>query len=382
MFFLIFTIILLIAMFAYTFSKMIKNNFIDYVYVLVAEFVGIAIMFLLILLGKSPSILVYTLVYFISICIPILFMMLERKGVYISELKLTLFRNKVGKEDILSVLNKNPNSYLGHQMLAEYYEKNNENEKAEDEYYKLIDLKPEEEENYIKLANLLHEDKKNKEASEVLQHLLDIKPDQTKASIMLAGILYDNNKFKEAIIVLNHGLKYNPKEYELYYYLGMTYTRLNDFNNAKECYQKAATINSIQDIANLNIGQIYLIFEEYDKAEEYFFKTLESDDDVVLANSYFYLAKIKLINENIEQAIQYLNLAIECDPAIIKRIRQDEIFAETWNKIIFKTKDSINTKLTTKDIQTMNHLGKTFNLVENLTNNSGREGKNKEQEKL
>ena len=39
-------------------------------------------------------------------------------------------------------------------------------------------------------------------------------------------------------------LKYAPNNFELYYQMGMAYTMLNDFQNAKLCYQKAASINS------------------------------------------------------------------------------------------------------------------------------------------
>ena len=75
-------------------------------------------------------------------------------------------------------------------------------------------------------------------------------------------------KFKKNEIVYKEALNYNPKEYQFYYNLGMTYTRINDFANARDNYKKAATINSLQDISNLSIGQIYLIFEEYDEAEK------------------------------------------------------------------------------------------------------------------
>ena len=305
----------------------------------------------------------------ISFLLPIVFATLERKNTHLVELKLIYSKSYIGKKKILDVVKKYPNSYIGHKKLAEFYYKNAEKEKAEDEYIKLIELKPEECENFYKLAKVFKENDKSEEAIQTLQNLLKIKPDYTKGSLLLGNILYDNEKFKEAIIVYNDALKYNPKEYLIYYQMGMTYTRINDFNDAKECYKRAATINSLQDISNLSVGQIYLIFEDYEQAEEYFYKTLNCDDDLIIANSYFYLAKIRLIQQNNTQAIQYANLAIEFNPDIIRRMENDDVFIPILKDLKKSETKQITTKLNEKDIKTMEHLGKTFNLVERLTNN-------------
>lgn len=379
MIFLIITTIIIIAMFIYTLALMLKEN--SYIYLLIIEFVGIIIDFISILIGKSPSMFVYTIIYCLSIVVPLTILILENNSSYIGEFSL-LFNNKnIDKQKILKIIEKKPQSYVAHQKLAEYYKENQEYEKAENEYYRLVNLKPKEYSNYCSLAQMLEKNNKNEEAIEILQQVLTLKPDYYEGSMLLGNILYDNEKFKDAIIVYNEALKYNPKEYYIYYYMGMTYTRLNDFNNAKECYKKAATINSIEDISNLSIGQIYLIFEEYDKAEEYFYKTLDSDDEEVLANSYYYLAKIRLIQQNEEQAIQYANLAIEYNPKIIKRMQQDDIFVTILGKVRTTEEKNIKTKITKKDLATIEYLGKTYNVVERLTNNFTKDANNKEQEK-
>lgn len=380
MIFLILTTVLIIAMFIYTFARMIKNNSLDNIYVLIAEFIGIVIDFICIVVSKKPSIYMYMLIYFISIVLPLIVFGLEMKDIYIGELILLFPHKNISKESLLQIIEKKSSSYIAHKKLAEYYRENQEKEKAEDEYIKLIQLRPKEYSNYCTLARIFEENNKSDEAIDVLQELLQVKPDSSEASLLLGNILYNNAKFKEAILVYNQALKYNPKEYYLYYQLGMTYTRINDFNNAKDCYQKAATINSIQDISNLSIGQIYMIFEEYENAEQFFYKTLDSEDDKILANSYYYLAKIKLIQKNMNQAIQYANMAIECDPEIIRRMEQDNLFIPVLGNIKIKPKEKINTKLGKKDLNTIEHLGKTYNVVETLTNNFPRNLDNKEKE--
>lgn len=375
---LIITIILQIIMFVYIFARMIKNNYQDYVYALIIEFLGIAITFFSFIIATQPSIFLYGIIYFLSFFIPIVLITLEIKNIHIAELKLIYSKSYVGKNKILDIIKKYPDSYIAHKKLAELYINHSEFEKAEDEYIKLIEFKPDEYENYYELSYMYVENNKKEEAVQLLQKLLEAKPDYTKGSLLLGNILYDEEKFKAAIAVYNEALKYNPKEYMIYYQMGMTYTRLNDFNSAKECYKRAATINSLEDISNLSLGQIYLIFEDYDQAEEYFYKTMNCDDDLIIANSYFYLAKIRLIQENNTQAIQYANLAIEFNPDIIKRMENDEVFLPIFKEIKIGNEKQIITKLNQKEIQTMEHLGKTFNVVERLTYNYRENEKNKE----
>lgn len=362
--------ILVIAMFVYTFMKLVKENDTNYIYLLFLEFIGIIIDFILILKVVIPNIWLITFMYLIGVIIPIIFFILQSKGLYIDEL-INIIKAGKDKEKLKASLLKNiekyPNSYLSHKKLAKYYEENKENEKAEDEYLKVISINPKDYESYCKLAEIFHEDKKNEDAVELLQNLLNAKPEYCKASILLGNILYDTEHFKEAILVYNEALKYTPSEYELYYFLGMTYSRLNDFQNAKEYYEKAAKINSLKDISNLSLGQIYLIFREYDEAEKYFYECISSEDEKIQANSYLYLAKIKLLKNDIEKAITYVNMAIEIDPKIIKQVENDYTFSIILGKLKLKEFKEIKTKLSDKELRIIEHLGKTYNVVEKLT---------------
>ena len=310
--------------------------------------------------------------YIISIILPIIYFILESKNINIDELIniATAKKDKEKlKENLLKNVEKYPNSYLSHKLLAKYYEENDEKEKAEDEYLKVISIKPRDYEVYCRLAKIFHENKKNNDAIKLLQDLLNQRPEYCKASILLGNILYENEQFKDAILVYNEAIRYSPAEYDLYYCLGMTYTRLNDFQNAKEYYEKAAKINSLRDISNLNLGQIYMIFREYDEAEKYFYEGIDSEDEKIQSNSYLYLSKINLLKNNIEKAVIYANMAIEIEPEIIKRIENDETFAIILGKISRKTPKKVKTKLNEKEIETIEHLGKTYNVVEKLTDN-------------
>ena len=90
--------------------------------------------------------------------------------------------------------------------------------------------------------------------------------------------MYTGERYKEAINVYMNALRYNPGNYDLYYNLGMVYTMVNDFQRAKEFYQKAAEINSLLYNAKLSLGQIALIAGDLDEAEKFFEESLKGKD--------------------------------------------------------------------------------------------------------
>lgn len=375
--------ILGLACFTITFIKMVKTNSTSYIYLLVMEFIGIVINFMLLFMGEGASGIGNAIVLFISVIIPIIIFALEKKGLefdeIISSLSVKLSKGQ-DKEQLLKIIERNPKSYSAHLKLAEYYEKNGEKDKAEDEYIKVIQIKENDYKSYLKLAKIFRKDNKDQEAIETLQMLLKVKPDYYDGSMMLGNILYENEKFKEALLVYNDILKHKPSEFDIYYNLGMTYTRLNDFTSAKECYKKAATINSLKDISNLTLGEINLIFNEYEEAEKYFYESIDSEDAKISSNAYFYLAKIKLIQSNQEQAIQYSNLAIELYPKIVKKMENDDVFTPILGKINIKSDKKVQTKIKEKDEEIIDYLGHTFTVVETLTNNRGNGIINRERE--
>lgn len=361
-----------IAIFVITFAKIIKENDTNYIYELAIEFIGLAIDFIYILIGKQPDIIVLIIMCLLSIVLPIILIILEKAGINLSEIiyliKIRLKKDEI-KKILLDAIEKYPNSYILHKKLATYYEQNNENEKAENEYIKAIGIQPKDSNLYFKLATVFYKEKKIQETVEILNELLNIKPDYYEGSILLGNIYYENEQFKEAMNIYNQALKYSPSKYELYYALGMTYTRLNDFNMAKEYYKKASIINSYKDISNLNLGQINLIFRDYEEAEKYFTEASKSDDDKITATAYYYLAKIKINRGEKEQAIQYCNVAIELYPKIKKKIEKDEEFIVILGKVTLKEEKEVKSQTTEKQDEIVEYLGKTYNVVEKLTDN-------------
>ena len=328
------------AIFVLMFFRMIKNNDTTYVAVLVLEVFGIALNFLEVLFDIKLNMLFLILKYILAILVPIFIIILEKKGIMLLEIwnlqkaKMSIFlgNDKEAKQALLKVLDRNQNSYKAHLMLAQVYENEGGMRKAIDEYVQAIDLNKKDYESYYKVAKLLNSLDKKEEASQMLFNLLNKKPEITKASMLLGEILIETEMYKEAVNVYQEALRFNQVNYDLYYNLGIAYTMLNDFQNAKTCYEKAAEINSLLYNAKYSLAEIALIYKDLEEAEKRFLETIE--DEELSADAYYELSKIYLIKGDKEIAIKYINTAIDANSKkIVEKVKKDPIFIPIMAKI-------------------------------------------------
>lgn len=376
---LIFTVISF-AIFVYMFFRMIRNNDTTYVVILVLEAIGIALNFVEVLFRIKLNILFVILKYMLSIIFPIGIIILEKRNIalfeliYIKKAKLYLFfgNNKKAKQALINIIEKNSNSYKAHRMLAEIYELEGGMRKAIDEYVQAIDLNKKDYDSYYKVAELLNNLNKKDEASEMLYNLLNKKPEMYNATELLGEILLEKEMYKEAVNVYQEALKYNPVSYELNYNLGIAYTMLNDFQNAKICYEKAAEINSLLYNAKYSLAEIALIYKDLEEAEKRF---LEAIEDELSADGYYELAKICLIKGEKDNAIKYVNTAIDINSKkIVEKVKKDPIFIPIMVKISipFNLEEPVQEgtqKLQAKEIKAKEHLEEMSEITRNLSYN-------------
>ncbi len=267
------------------------------------------------------------------------------------------------------IANKYPSNYASHKKLAEIYEKEGGMRKAIDEYVKAVDLNKQDYDSYYKISFLLNELDKKEDAKVMLNNLLKAKPDYIDASLLLGDILCEQELYKEALNIYSTGLKHSPNNYDLYYSMGIVYTMLNDFESAKLCYEKAATINSLCYHAYYALGQINLIEMDLDEAEKYFYKALEDKEQE--PDSYYQLGKIYMLRGDHDNAVKFVNLAIELDNNYIKIANQEPIFIPVKSKFKMPIIDEEDiekrkTSHTAKEKKAMKHMDKTYKLVGNL----------------
>ena len=391
----IFTVVSL-AIFVYMFFKMIKNNDTSYIVILILEAIGIALNFLGFALFIELNMLLNILKYVLSIVIPGIVIILEMRGMTLIEIMniarariyLAAGNDKKAKEALLSLVSKVPDSYKGHKMLAEVYEKEGGMRKSIDEYVQAIDINKKDYESYYKVAELLNNLDKKDEATEMLFNLLNKKPDMYKATELLGDILISKEMYKEAVNVYQDALKYNPVSYEINYNLGLAYTMLNDFQNAKICYEKAAQINSLLYNAKYSLAEIALIYKDIEEAEKRFLETIEEDE--LSADAYYELSKISLMKGDKETAIKYVNTAIDiASKKIVEKVKKEPLFIPIMARISIpfnlENQEEKETKLTEKEIKAKEHLEEMFEITRHLSYNDIEllnYNKNKEKEEL
>lgn len=371
---LIFTIIAF-GLFVYIFFKMIQKNDTNYISVLIIQAIGIAINFLEVVLNEQiMSFLIIK--YIFSIIVPIVIIILENKGipliqilnVFKAKIYLKLKNNKKAKEQLINLVTKYPENYLGHKMLAEIYEVEGGMRKSIDEYVQAIDINKKDYDSYYKVAELLNSLDKSDEASQMLFNLLNKKPEYYKATELLGEILIKKEMYKEAANIYQEALRYNPTSYELNYNLGIVYTLLNDFQNAKICYEKAAELNTLLYTAKYSLAEIALIYKEIEEAEKYFLQAIE--DDELSSDAYYELSKIEMIKGDKEKAIQYANIAIDINSTkIAPKIKKDPIFIPIIGKIAIPfnlEEKEEKSKLQQKEIKVKEHLEKMFEITRNI----------------
>ena len=247
--------ILAIYLLILMFFKLIKRTDKIYISILLVELLGIIAKMIEIIFVLDYGNIVKTILWLISVVLPILIIIMEHNGKNLSEFIYSIMakfyeimgNNKKCKEIWLKLIDKYPENYLAHVKLATIYEKEGGMRKAIDEYVKAVDINKKDYDSYYRISFLLNELGSKEDAMVMLNNLLSKKPDYINASILLGDILCEKEMYKEALNIYTNALKYSPNNYDLYYNMGMVYTMLNDFQNAKVCYEKAATINSLSN---------------------------------------------------------------------------------------------------------------------------------------
>lgn len=385
-------IIIAFALFVYMFYKLIKKNDTSYVPILAIQALGIAIDFIqLYFANYDINMITKTIIYFLAILIPILILVIEKLNgniaemIYIFSARLNLlFGNiKRAKMQLIKLVTKNPESYLGHKFLAQIYEKEGGQRKAVDEYVQAIEINKKDYDTYYKVANLLSDLDKKEEASDMLVNLLSKKPDYIDATIALGDILIEQENYKEAVNIYTEALKYNPTSFDLNYNLGIAHTMLNDFKNARLYYERAAELNSLVYNTKYSLAEIAVIYKELEEAENYFLQATQ--DEELCADAYLELAKISIIKNDKDQAIKYANIAIQEEPKrIVEKIKNDVTFAIIISKLSIpfnlEYEEEKIVKLTKKEKKAKEHLEQMVEITKKIGYNNIRIPKNKNKE--
>lgn len=378
--------LLAFVLFVYIFLfKLIKKNDTTYLYILVGETIGILLSFVQILLGIFTGVVSLIIMYILCLILPTIVLILELNKINFSEIitisisKLYIFlgKTKRAKENLIKLVTKYNDSYYGHKLLAEIYKKEGGMRKSIDEYVKVLDIKKDDYNSYFEISMILKGLEKTDESIQMLKTLTSKKPDLYEANRILGEMLIEKEDFKEAIGVYIETIKYNKDKEDLYYNLGISYSRINDFNRAKKCFEKATEINSNMYNAYYRLGQIALLYSDFDVAEEAFLKSLYNEFE---AKSYFQLTKIYMMKNKRNKAIIFINKAIESNPEYYKIAKEEPMLfsiKQSIEKVEIKEEEKKQIEQNKKEADIEKYLDDTYNLTRTI-----KEQNNKKENKI
>lgn len=135
--------------------------------------------------------------------------------------------------------------------------------------------------------------------------------------------MIENEKFKDMIHIYTQAIKYNPDKPDLYYDLGIAYSRINEFSLAKASFEKVTEIDSNLYNAYYRLGQIALLYRDIESAEKYFMQSIYGE---IEGKAYYQLAKIYMIKNDKNKSIIFIHRAIEFDSKYYELVTKEPIF--------------------------------------------------------
>ena len=203
--------VLAFTLFIFMFFKMIAKNDTTYLSLLAIQAIGIGINFIGLVFGIFTGFTFQVIIYVLAIVLPIIIFLGEKKGFSYSEMvylllaKIALaFHSGAQVKDILmKLIEKNPKSYQGHKMLAQWYQKQGAQRKAIEEYVQAIEINKKDYKSYFTIAVLLEDLTQQREAVTMLENLLERKPDYVRLvhPEIVAAMVDEHIIFLEAPLV-------------------------------------------------------------------------------------------------------------------------------------------------------------------------------------
>ncbi|MCP3746806.1 tetratricopeptide repeat protein [Paenibacillus sp. A3M_27_13] len=162
----------------------------------------------------------------------------------------------------------------------------------------------------IEAENLIEEHKYN-QAKLVYRRIAPV----CKSSCLVwynYGLLSIND---ETILeIIQHMLDNFPKRFETYDLLGNYFEAREDFNQAKEMYEKALQIHPYSAAVFNSLGLMYYHQGHYDDAIDKFVEAIDNDDDSQSENYFFNIALCLAAKKEYEMAIICYDICIEMNP--------------------------------------------------------------------
>jgi tetratricopeptide (TPR) repeat protein len=205
-------------------------------------------------------------------------------------------------------------------------------DKAEKNYLKSIELNPQIPQCYINLADLYYKQRRLGEGINILSFAVENLPEDILFRHYLARFYMEDAKLDLAIDELIFVLEQQPDNYDAYYDLAKVYYEFGNYDSAIENFENVLEYKQDNELIYYYLAEAYQANDEIDKAISNFLKSIATNSKFTLA--YKKVAILFMARGDYEDAVEYLEDYLNFD------IPQEE--KESVNRLIDSIKSKVN----------------------------------------
>lgn len=230
-----------------------------------------------------------------------------------------------------SIIEVEPNNAEIYNNLGLCYTNIGDEEKAEKNYLRCIELNPQIPQCYINLADLYYKQARLGEGINILSYAVDMMPDDLVFRHYLARFYMEDAKLDLAIDELIYVLEKQPDNYDAYYDLAKVYFEFGNYDSAIENFENVLEYKEDNEWIYYYLAEAYQANDEIDKAISNFLKAIATNNKFPMA--YKKVAILFMARGDYSDAIEYLEDYLNLD------IPQEE--KDNINKLIENIKKKV-----------------------------------------
>ncbi len=184
-------------------------------------------------------------------------------------------------------------------------------DKAEKNYLKSIELNPQIPQCYINLADLYYKQRRLGEGINILTYAVENLPEDIIFRHYLARFYMEDAKLDLAIDELINVLEQQPDNYDAYYDLAKVYFEFGNYESAIENFENVLEYKQDNELIYYYLAEAYQANDEIDKAISNFLKAIARND--AFSPAYKKVAILFMARGDYEDAIEYFEDYINLD---------------------------------------------------------------------
>ena len=241
-------------------------------------------------------------------------------------LRLGICRTKLGQFDaaiaaLQEAQKAQPKDVKVNFGLAEAYEKAGQLEKAEAVYNILAEISPAEAKTYHRQSYRIYDVAgKNESAITPAKKVIDLEPKNEMNHYYLGLTYFKLQRYDEAIAAFQQGLAVKPDFAHAWFQIGSAYFNQKKFKEASAAYKKYAEFTPTDPSGWLSIGVCYMQLKDHESALEPLKKCVELKADNAVA--WYNLAIVYINLKDNYSAKEVYNRLVSLDPSLAERLKK------------------------------------------------------------